>query len=344
MLQRVDRRTLQYIRDHAWVRQNFILSNFRMGDPRSRFKNAPALIRSFFVPKIYQYATVALVSKTLPQPHFFRVPFTTSICGRDVLVLDFPLSSESSEREPANGPESFRLCTTDLEPLSSRARFRQLAVVSKLLKGACAAGSNIVGGVVAGNMAICDPEEHAYHKAPEVDLKDIWDDARVRKPAPLRAQPSQGTSPPDTTCGWAAGSTIVSIPGQARGKPGRNCKFLYTGSVQTFGVYNAQDVRGRVGRFGIGVQYRKRAKETDEDARVPDPVRCQRIADERAAKLKGSALRPPTYTYPRSEDEKWPILEFGIVTGVKVPIPELMPKPEPKPKSVRRVVKYLGTT
>ncbi|KAK7224008.1 hypothetical protein V2G26_012011 [Clonostachys chloroleuca] len=184
-----------------------------------------------------------MVSRTLPTSNCFRIPFTTGM-GRDALVVDIPVLNA----EGMNFKESFRLCTTHLESLWGGKAYRrcQLASISALLKGALTPANNIIGGVVGGDMNAIDRSEHDYHRAAEVDLKDVWEDEPAPPPPVLKPFKK------DTSYGRVRGNTWGYQSARQRDRK-RMDKFFYTGSIKTFAVDDAQDVVGRLGRLGMGM-------------------------------------------------------------------------------------------
>lgn len=236
MFQELRQESLEAILEDRWARQNFVLSDTEPpawldGDNKSL---GPG-----------RYFTAMMVSKTLPISNCFRIPFVSKM-GRDALVVDIPVSED---RGPNESQELLRLCTTHLESLYSgkEFRFRQLTVISALLKGDIAQGRRICGGLVGGDMNSVDTTEHSNHRAPEVDLKDVWEDEPV--PTPPVLKPFQK----DVTFGQARGNTWGYQSDNAKTRK-RLDKFLYTGSIETFAVNETQDVTGNLGRFGIGLK------------------------------------------------------------------------------------------
>lgn len=107
--------------------------------------------------------------------------------------------------------------------------------------------SRIVAGLVGGDMNAIDRSEHEFHKASDVDLKDVWEDIPT-PPVPF-LKPFQK----DFSYGRARGN----IWGYQSNKPRerkRMDKFFYTGSIETVALCEAQDVTGRLGRLGIGLK------------------------------------------------------------------------------------------
>lgn len=313
MLQEVNQQSLQAILDHAWVQRNFLLSNIE--PPKTIIKDISDE-SSVFEPVwvAASYFTLMLISKDLSISKCFRAPFTTAM-GRDALVTDIPiLGSEAS----SSMPESLRLCTTHLESLYSGKDYRlgQLALVSALLKGASALDSRIIGGLVGGDMNPCDRLEHDYHRATEVDLKDVWEDEPVPPPPVLK--PFQK----DTTYGRARGNTW-GYQSKARTR-NRMDKFLYTGSVETFAVDEAQDVTGRLGRLGIGLKVEVDAWKYEMSSPKIRYVRGKAVetpsieyVSEEGADILRELEVPGSLT--RGTTEAWISDHFGIVVGIRVP-------------------------
>lgn len=186
-----------------------------------------------------------MISQNLPVYNFFRVPFISEM-ERDALVVDIPVSEDHGLEVLKR---SLRLCTTHLESLytGKELRFHQLVQVSALLKGDSSQGQIIYGGLVGGDMNSVDRSEHNAHRAPEVDLKDVWEDEPA--PAPPASKPFRR----DITYGKARGNTWGYQSDRARTRK-RLDKFLYTGSIETFALSEAQDTTGKLGRFGIGLK------------------------------------------------------------------------------------------
>ncbi|KAF2271692.1 uncharacterized protein EI97DRAFT_462575 [Westerdykella ornata] len=97
----------------------------------------------------------------------------------------------------------------------------------------------IIAGLVGGDMNAIDAPEHELHKASEVELKDVWEDAPA-PPIPV-LKPFQK----DFTY------------------PRRMDKFFYTGLVETVALTEPQDLAGRLGRVGIGLQTEVEAGEDE---------------------------------------------------------------------------------
>ena len=75
--------------------------------------------------------------------------------GSDALAVDIPVLNPGGRTEPQ---KSFRLCTTHLDSLWSWKPYRcgQLAIASELLKGSLFTKSEIIAGLVGGDMNVID--------------------------------------------------------------------------------------------------------------------------------------------------------------------------------------------
>ncbi|KAI6762443.1 hypothetical protein HG530_008423 [Fusarium avenaceum] len=241
MFQEVHEESLQVILGDKWVQENFVLSDTK--PPSLRHANSKSFGKNRD-PVRSQYFTLIMAPRDLPISNCFRVPFVSRM-GRDALVVDIPVSEDPGSE---TSKKSLRLCTTLLESLSAKKRrFHQLAQVSALLKGDLFHGQMIYGGLVGGDMNSNDWHENGNHRAPEVDLKDVWEDEPAPKAPVLK--PFQK----DPTYGKARGNTWGYQSTNAK-KRRRLDKFLYTGSIKTFALGEAQDTTGKLGRFGIGLK------------------------------------------------------------------------------------------
>ncbi len=141
----------------------------------------------------------------------------------DAWVVDVPILSSD---ESTQSTESLRLCTTHLESLWDAGLYR-LGVISRLLKESSVSGHRVVGGLVGGDMNVMNNLEHELHKAPDVDLLDVWNDIPPQAPPVLKPFKRDLTD------------------GRARGN---------TGSLQTITLTETQDIARRIGGFGVGLK------------------------------------------------------------------------------------------
>lgn len=226
MLQEITYESLEAILAHQWVKDHFTISEIA----------APG-----------RYFTLMMVSRDVLTENWFRVPFPSKM-GRYALVVDIPVSF--SMCSTANPKKIIRLCTTHLEslpePEGKELRPLQLAQISALLKESTPA-SEIVCGLVGGDMNTISKLDSSCHKAAHIDLRDIWEETNTLLIPKLK--PFQK----DLIYGRARGYTWgKQSPNRNGGK--RIDKFFYTGSIDAVAVAEAEDHTGKVGRLGIGLK------------------------------------------------------------------------------------------
>ncbi|KAI1424993.1 Endonuclease/exonuclease/phosphatase [Xylaria sp. FL1777] len=260
MLQEVRQEMVQVMLENPWVQQNFMLSNVE--PPTTLFAEDPSSSSSESDTrqikwKATPYFTLMMISRDLPISNCFRVPFSKTGMGRDVLVVDIPVTNSQGS---TIDNELFRLCTTHLESLreSRELRFSQLVLISELLKGAAATNGTIIGGIVGGDMGSESIDDMQYHKSTEVKLNDVWEDESMEPPI------SPKTSKRAAALHTLAKAYTWGYQPQ-RKEPKRLDKFFYTGSVETFPVEEAQDFSGKIGRLGIGVMAEVESPEYNAD-------------------------------------------------------------------------------
>lgn len=129
MFQELRQESLEAVLEDGWARQNFVPSDTKLP---TWFDGGNESLRSG------RYFTALMVSKPLPISNYFRDPFVSKM-RRDALVVDTPISGDHG---PIESKELFGLCTTHLESLyaGKEFHFRQLAVISALLKSDIAQG------------------------------------------------------------------------------------------------------------------------------------------------------------------------------------------------------------
>ncbi|KAI9766361.1 MAG: hypothetical protein M1840_006625 [Geoglossum simile] len=227
------------------LQQNFVLTN--VDPPESLYTNIPR--KSFILKhtdwRSVPYFTLMTISRHLAIVNCFRVPFVTDM-GRDALVVDIPVFYPRGWTQPN---ESLRLCTTHLESLWGGKAYcpSQLALTSALLKGTPTMESKVIAGLVGEDMNAIDRPKHEFHKASDVDPKDVWEDV-LALPVPV-LKPFQK----DFSHGRARGNTWGYQSNSKRERK-RMDKFFYTGSIETVTLNSAQDVSGRLGRLGIDLK------------------------------------------------------------------------------------------
>ena len=225
MLQEVHSDSLAAILEHSWIKKNFATSNV----------DAPE-----------RYFTLIMVSQHLQAESWFRFSLPTEM-WRDALVVDIPISPV--EGEPEHSKRILRLCTTHLEslwePEGHELRPRQLAQILAPLKAPSKHAVQIAGGLVGGDMNPISPLDMTCHKTSDIDLRDVWEDT------PSLPGPCLKPFQKDLTYDRAEGNTWGYQSKGARSRK-RMDKFLYTGSVDTEALSEAQDLSGKIGRLGIG--------------------------------------------------------------------------------------------
>jgi len=308
MLQEVRRESLQVILENSWVQAHFVLSNINC--PESLYTNIPG--ESFILKRLdwkaAPYFTLTMISKNLAITNCFRVPFVTGM-GRDALVVDIPISNPERRTQ---AKESIRLCTTHLESLFGGKAYRpgQLALISALLKGTPSMDSRIIAGLVGGDMNAIDRPEHEFHKANEVNLKDVWEDV-APPPVPI-LKPFQK----DLSYGQARGNTWGYQSDGPRSRK-RMDKFFYSGLIETVALNEAQDVAGRLGRLGINLTTEVEAWEMETTKISITPGKLvkkphkQYFSEESAAMLQDKRV-------VHKKINTWVSDHFGIAVAIKV--------------------------
>lgn len=308
MFEEVCRESLQAILESSWVQRNFVLSNSE--PPESLYTE---IIGDSFVLKqldwnATRYFTLMMVSRHLAVVNCFRIPFVTHM-GRDALVVDLSVFKPGGPPRPG---ESLRLCTTHLESLWGGKAYRpgQLALISTLLKGGPTVKSKIIAGLVGGDMNAIDRSEHEFHKASDVNLRDVWEDVPA-PPVPV-LKPFQK----DFSYGRARGNTWGY---QSNGKRDRKRmdKFLYTGSIETVSLNEAQDLAGRIGRVGLDLKTEVEAWEAKATklclvrGKYVEKEYSTYYSDSVAAKLRHTQM-------VRTKVNTWVSDHFGIAVGIRV--------------------------
>ncbi|KAF8246215.1 hypothetical protein K440DRAFT_632448 [Wilcoxina mikolae CBS 423.85] len=218
LLQEISPSALPEILNNTWVREHFLISH---------------------TTAIGAYFTTTLVSRDLPVAGVRRVPYSSSYMGRDVLLVDIPLSSGSVLRVGNTHLESLRHPGVIIRP-------RQLEEVVELLKA-------VEAGVVAGDMnAIMQEDERLPER---VGLQDVW-------------ELQEGVDEEE-------GHTWGYQPPQREYLPGRLDKVLFTGSVDVLETGEVEEVGGigrRLRRVGVGLKYTLQREEGEEDEAKSDWV------------------------------------------------------------------------
>ncbi|RTE84673.1 hypothetical protein BHE90_000785 [Fusarium euwallaceae] len=276
MLQEVSPISLQTILGHLWVQHNFILSNDKPPEvPRKVTLNGSSDLRPS-AQKETSYFTVMMASKNLPVTACFRTPLITNM-GRDVLSMDIHTLS----REEASSPqECVRFCTTHLESLWQGKEYRrgQLAVISDLLKKPILPGCRVIAGLVGGDMNAIDKSEHAYHKEPYVDLRDIWEDGQMMPQQDGNCQNEKG------------GGTWGDRSSRHRGSK-RLDKFLYSGAIESLAFEDSTNCSERVRRFGVGLRTAVKVLELEKDTAVVEGQVVKKLDKEYVSEERFNTLK-----------------------------------------------------
>ena len=253
MLQEIRAESLRAMLENPWVQNNFILSDVHPPESIHKDISGESFILRCTEWEAMHYFTLMMVSRDLGIMDCYRVPFVTKT-GRDALVVDVPVHDQDERIDSA---KSIRLCTTHLESFYGGKAWRpgQLTLLSSLLKGIPVTKSRPIAGLVGGDMNALDLQEHEFHRARDVDLKDVWEDL----PAPSMAIPKPRWK--DSSYGRAMGYTYgyQSYGKNNLGRRIRLDKFLYTGFIETMTPTNSQDVAGRLGRIGVGLRTKVKA-------------------------------------------------------------------------------------
>lgn len=152
--------------------------------------------------------------------------------------------------------------------------------------------------MVGGDFDAIDQREHDYHKAPEIDLKDVWKD--VPAPPPPESEPFQK----DLTYGRARGNTWGYQSEKSRSRK-RLDEFFYTGSLETLPVVESQGLAGKIGRLGIGLKTKIGAWKLEQAVEGrPDNINSAYVSEDAAASM-------------RPELDAWVSDHFGITVAIR---------------------------
>ena len=299
MVQEVTSEALAAILTHLWVRINFVLSN---------------------VVASQRYFTLIMVSRRVQPKTWFRVPFSSRM-GRDALVVDILILP--SGKNPEQTSRILRLCTTHLESLweeeGKELRPLQLARISALMKAPPSPCTQIVAGLVGGDMNSISPLDAVSHEAENVKLRDVWEEI---SPPPI---PQRKPFQKDLTFGRARGNTWGYQSQTARTRK-RLDKFFYTGSTDTVPLHEAQDLAGKIGRVGIGVKTKVEVFESErKELRVVKGKFVEKCVTrhidperERITVFPEDFVRKEAENGVRKEVDMWVSDHFGITVGLRV--------------------------
>ncbi|KAJ8108415.1 hypothetical protein OPT61_g8186 [Boeremia exigua] len=305
MLQELCDESLHAIHENPWVRQNFTLSDST--PPHSVYEEVPG--ENFIMRKLYwsaaRYFTLMMVPRSIKVLDCFRVPFVSDM-GRDALFVDIPISAGNA----STSTKSIRLCTTHLESLYDFRGHRpsQLATIAELVKEARAADHDNIAGFIGGDMNAITKEDHRFHEAEDVNLKDVWEDV----PAPPIPVLKRGQK--DLTFGRVKGSTWGFQSNVSREKK-RLDKFYYTGQLETVPLPESQDVTGKIGRVGIDLKTEVDAWETETKRRkLIRGKLVERVEKEYCSERLGKMRDRGRLV----KIDHWVSDHFGITAGIRV--------------------------
>ncbi|KAI9769853.1 MAG: hypothetical protein M1840_003847 [Geoglossum simile] len=215
--------------------------------------------------------------------------------GRDALVVDFPVFYPGGWKglPPQSASPDFSVAERDTNY-----------------------GSKIIAGLVGGDMNAIDRPEHEFHKASDIDLKDVWEDV-LAPPVPVLKSFQK-----DFSYGRARGNTWGYQSNSKRERK-RMDKFFYTGSIETVALNSAQDVSGMLGRLGIDLKTEVEVWEGEtmkisvvRGKYVEKPYN-QYYSEDQAARLQYRETLSGKELVRRKANT-WVSDHFGIAVGIKV--------------------------
>lgn len=225
LLQEIMSSSLDTLLASPWVKANFQISHMQ--------------------PEQYSaYFTITLIPRGIGVVSVFRTPLVRTHMGRDGLFVDLLVShSPTTDR---NITSLLRVCNTHLESLQSGNSIRplQLSQIASLLQTPSSPDTEIVAGLVGGDMNAISPNDEDLHRRPEIDLEDVYEIAKGDE-ALL-----------DDTNGGLSGREGYTWGYQptCQYPPGRLDKIMFTGTLRPTAVGG----RPRVTRLGVGLKVKVR--------------------------------------------------------------------------------------
>lgn len=287
LLQEIMGASLDTLLASLWVKNNFQISHLQP-------KQHPA------------YFTITLIPKNIEVISVFRVPLVMTYMGRDGLFVDLPISRSSMVDRDTK--YVVRICNTHLESLQSGNSVRplQLTQISSLLRASHSSDTEIVAGLVGGDMNAISHNDEGLHHRPEIDLQDVYEIAQ-------RNAASLGNSG-DDGLGGEKGYTWGYQP-RCQYPPGRLDKIMFIGMLRPTAVGGEPCVV----RLGVGLQVKVRDPE-------PSPKPSFRSLGRAAAKGSRDFERAGAGQFGGSDEEDWTSKEvevwvtdhFGISTTFTV--------------------------
>lgn len=222
LLQEIMGGSLDILLTSPWVKANFQISHAE--------------------PERYQaYFTITLISKNIGVLSVFRTPLVKTCMGRDGLFVDLSVSHSPTDR---NMESVLRICNTHLESLQSGNSVRplQLGQIASLLRAPPSPDTEIVAGLVGGDMNAISPTDEDLHLRPEIDLQDVYETTKGSEESLSNINNGQGT-------GGREGYTWGYQPA-CQYPPGRLDKIMFTGTLRPAAVGGSPCVT----RLGVGLK------------------------------------------------------------------------------------------
>lgn len=191
------------------------------------------------------YFKITLVPRGIEVVSVFRTPLVRTCMGRDGLFVDLSVSHSHTANRSIKSV--LRICNTHLESLPSGNSIRplQLSRIASLLQTPCSPDTEIVAGLVGGDMNAISPGDEDLHRQPEIELEDVYETSKGDE-ASLEVTTGGGLGESE---GYTWGyQPICQYP------PGRLDKIMFTGTLRPTAVSG----RPRVTRLGVGLKVKVR--------------------------------------------------------------------------------------
>lgn len=236
LLQEIMGSSLDTLLTSPWVKANFQISHTQ--------------------PEQYQtYFTITLVSGGVGAVSVFRTPLVKTCMGRDGLFVDIPISHpHTADRNVKN---VLRICNTHLESLQSGNNVRpfQLSQIASLLRTP-SPDTEIVAGLVGGDMNAISLNDEALHRLPDICLQDVYETAKEDDASLGDVNDERGEREGYT---WGY-QPICQYP------PGRLDKIMFTGILRPLTVGRSPCVT----RLGVGLKAKAQDTEPGVEVWVTD--------------------------------------------------------------------------
>lgn len=237
LLQEIMGSSLSTLLASPWVKSNFQISHTQLG-------------------RYQTYFTITLVSRGVGAVSVFRTPLVKTCMGRDGLFVDIPVSySPTGDR---NVKSVLRICNTHLESLQLGNSIRplQLSQIASLLRTPPSADTEIVAGLVGGDMNAISPNDEDLHWRPDICLQDVYQTTK-------EDEASHGDV--NDGLGEREGYTWGYQP-TCQYPPGRLDKIMFTGILRPWAVGGSSCVT----RLGVGLKTKVQDTEPGAEVWVTD--------------------------------------------------------------------------